>query len=195
VTSRTTSPTNEVTGASDFAGALRDGLRRLGHVLVESGDLDAVVVVHEASGPPLPIEEVTDEAFEAAWEIPMRTTVDRFIGARARGARRFVVVTSTAGMTGAALGAPDAMTAEALRAFTKSVARQWGPEGRTVNVVAVDPSVIGGAPDAVSLAPRALGQPGTPQWDVAPLVAFCCSDESHHLTGSTLMADGGAWMP
>lgn len=185
----------EVTGSNDLADSLRDGLRRLGHVMVDSGEVDAMVAVHDSPTPGLAIEDYTDEMFGDCWELPIRSTVERFNAGRTRGARRFVVVTSSAGMSGSLVDAPVAMAAEALRAMVKSVARQWGPEGRTVNAVAVDPELMGAEPSTISIAPRALGGPGTAQWDIAPLVAFCCSDDSHHLTGSTLMADGGSWMP
>jgi len=184
-----------VNGDSALADGLRDGLSRLGHELVSSGSLDAMVVVHRPAGEGRAIEEYSDAEFDAAWEQPLRATVAAFLDARTRGARRLVVVTTTAGMTGAEIGAPDAMAADALRALVKSTARQWGTEGITVNTVAVDPGLAGATNSAVSLAPPALGGPGDPRWDIAPLVAACCSDDFHHLTGATLTADGGSWMP
>ena len=185
----------EVAGRNELADTLRDGLGRLGHMVVVGEDLDAFVEVHVASSTGRAIEDYDDDAFRSCWETPLRDVVAHFVDARARGARRFVIVTSSSGMTGAATDAPVAMASDALRSFMKSVARQWGSEGRTVNTVVVDPVLLGSAPETVSIAPRALGSVGTGQWDVAPVVAFCCSDDSHHLTGSTLMADGGSWMP
>lgn len=184
-----------MTGTNDLAVALRDGLRRLGHVITDTEELDAMVAVHDSPIAHATIDGYSDDDFAACWEVPIRSTIDSFRAGRARGARRFVVVTSTAGMSGAEIDAPIAMTSEALRSLVKSAARQWGPEGRTVNAVAVDPALLGADASTVSIAPRALGTAGTAQWDIAPLVAFCCSDESHHLTGSTLVADGGSWMP
>jgi NAD(P)-dependent dehydrogenase (short-subunit alcohol dehydrogenase family) len=37
-----------------------------------------------------------------------------------------------------------------------------------------------------------LGRMGDPATDVGPIVRFLLSDDSHYLTGNTLMADGGS---
>ncbi len=183
-----------VRGTGALVDGLLDGLTALGWSVAEEGACDALVVVPPVAGSDGPIEAITDAEFEAAWEVPLRTTVEAMLAARLGGAKRMLIVTSTLGMTGAELGAPASMSAEAMRALAKSAARQWGPEGITVNALTVDPSLLGIDAGTVSLAPRALGGPGEPATELAPLVAFCCSPESRHLTGATLCADGGSWM-
>ena len=44
---------------------------------------------------------------------------------------------------------------------------------------------------AESAARVPLGRFGDPETDVAPIVAFLCSDNSRYMTGQTVMADGG----
>ena len=39
-----------------------------------------------------------------------------------------------------------------------------------------------------------FGRPGDPYEDVAPIVAFLASDDSHWLSGQTINADGGGWI-
>lgn len=189
------STTVAVRGAGELTDRLVAGLAAAGITVTDGDRYDALVVVPQVAAASGPIESVTDDEFRAAWEEPLRTTVEAMIAARAAGATRLVVVTSTAGMTGAERGAPLAMSAEALRALVKSVARQWGREGITANTIAVDPGLLGVAAGAVSIAPRALGEPGDPAEELGPIVAFCCSPAAGHLTGATLTVDGGSWMP
>jgi 3-oxoacyl-[acyl-carrier protein] reductase len=149
---------------------------------------------------PCPFEAIDDERFGAAWEAPMRGTVAALQAAypwlvAARGA--VVVLVPTTSMTGGANYAPGAAVFEAQRILVKSAARQWGPAGVRVNAVAVDPQLVLHDPLAagpVSIAPVALGDPGDPAADVAPVVAFLLSGAAHHLTGVTLSVDGGLWM-
>ena len=185
----------KVVGDGELADALRRALDGHGCSVVSDGALDALVVVAASTPAHHPVEAYTDDEFEAAWETPIRTTVDAMCAARLRGASRMVVVTGTHGMTGAADDAPNAMAAEALRALVKSAARQWGPQGITVNSVAVDPAAVGGDPSTGTIAAPALGPVADESTALAPLIAFCCSAASGRLTGSTLVADGGSWMP
>lgn len=109
---------------------------------------------------------------------------------------RIVVITPTVALSGAAGLVPYTTAVEGMRLMAKSAARQWGPNGITVNCLAPAPEQvpIGVASMAVSLAPPALGGPGDVVVDLAPIVAFLLSDAAHGLTGATLCADGGVWM-
>lgn len=185
-----------VVGDGPLAVGLRRRLPEHGCTVAGAGDpLDALVVVGEASPVHRPIEEYTDEDFDDAWERPVLGAVDAMLTARRRGARRMVLVIGTHAMTGSAGDAPNAMAAEGLHALAKSAARQWGSEGITVNAVVVPPAAVGALGDAVSLAPVALGPADDEAASVAPTIAYCCSGAAGRLTGSTLVVDGGSWMP
>ena len=112
------------------------------------------------------------------------------------GGGRIVFVTPTVSMSGAPGLAPYAAALEGQRLLAKSAARQWGPDGITVNCLAPAPEhvPIGVASSDVSLAPPALGGPGDAETDLGPAVVFLASDDAHFVTGVTLCADGGVWM-
>jgi NAD(P)-dependent dehydrogenase (short-subunit alcohol dehydrogenase family) len=118
----------------------------------------------------------------------------------ANGNGRPVFVLSTIGMAGAHGLAASAAASESLRSLTKSVAKQWGKYGITVNAIAVGPQhVIDGdlgreVAEDVSLTVPAMGSAGDAATDLAPLVSLLGRDEAHFLTGTTLVADGGVWL-
>lgn len=113
----------------------------------------------------------------------------------ARGGGRIVNMASGAGIRSSLGYAPYAMAKEAVRALTRSAAREWGKDGITVNNVCPL-----GLTDGLALAierghPATPSTPlpryGSPEKDIAPVVLFLSSDEGQYLTGYTLMADGG----
>lgn len=98
---------------------------------------------------------------------------------------------------------------EALRALTRTAAREWAPTGVVVN--AVCPGAKSAAfrrmaaehPEIEAAADRAnpMGRLGDPEADIAPVAVFLASDGARYLTGNTLFVDGGshingvAWTP
>jgi len=160
-------------------------------------------VVHAAlepdAGVRMPITEVDDAGFDAVWERTLRRTLT-VLGA-AHGVLRptggaIVVVGSMVGLAGAAGLAPYAAAAEGVRVLAKSAARQWGPDGVRVNVVVPAPEhePTGVRSPEVALSPPALGGPGDPSADLAPVVAWLLGESAHFVTGVTVPADGGVWM-
>jgi len=167
----------------------------------QGGPVDIVVhaAMPDAAFESVAFEEVDDERWEAVWEGALQGTI-HVLGAgyeqmRGRGGR-FVFVTPTVSMSGAAGLVPYTTAVEGQRLLAKSAARQWGPEGITVNCLAPAPEhvPIGVESTAVSLAPPALGGPGDVRADLGPVVVFLAGAASHALTGATLSADGGVWM-
>lgn len=98
---------------------------------------------------------------------------------------------------------------EALRALTRTAAREWAPTGVTVNAVCPAAKsqaffrAIGDYPELEAMADAAnpMGRMGDPYDDIAPVVVFLAGDGSRYLTGNTLFVDGGghingvAWAP
>ena len=92
------------------------------------------------------------------------------------------------------------MTKAAVVTMTKTLARELGPFGITVNAIA--PGVIDTeatrmvVPDDVlekGLQSTSLRRIGHPE-DLAPVVAFLCSDGASYITGQTIVVDGGITM-
>jgi len=93
-----------------------------------------------------------------------------------------------------------AASKEALRALTRTAAREWGKAGIRVNTVlpsALTPKSIWYLEDSgtydLELSKVAMGRFGTPE-DIAPTCLFLASDESNFVTGQTIGAEGGAVM-
>ena len=98
---------------------------------------------------------------------------------------------------------------EALRALTRTAAREWAPTGVTVNALCPAAKsqaffrAIGDYPELEAMADAAnpMGRTGDPYDDIAPVAVFLASDASRYLTGNTLFVDGGshingvAWVP
>lgn len=160
-------------------------------------------VVHAAMNPiayePVAFDAVDDDRWDLVWEGTMGAALAvlqaSFGPMRGRGGR-IVFVTPTVSMSGAERLVPYTTAVEGQRLLAKSAARQWGPDGITVNCVAIAPEhvPIGVASTATSLAPPALGGPGDVALDVGPVVVFLLSEAGHFVTGATVGVDGGVWM-
>ncbi|MET0180759.1 MAG: SDR family oxidoreductase [Novosphingobium sp.] len=93
-----------------------------------------------------------------------------------------------------------AASKEAIRALTRTAAREWGKHGIRVNTIlpsAMSPKALWYLEESKSydaeLAKVSLGRFGTPE-DVTPLALFLASDESNYISGQTIGADGGSTM-
>jgi NAD(P)-dependent dehydrogenase (short-subunit alcohol dehydrogenase family) len=93
-----------------------------------------------------------------------------------------------------------AASKEAIRALTRTAAREWGGHGIRVNTIlpaAMSPKAMTYLEDSGTydqeLAKVALGRFGSPD-DIAPLALFLAGDEGNYVTGQTIGADGGSTM-
>jgi len=139
-----------------------------------------------------PFHTLTDQQWDAAWEVTLRYTIESLAAAHASGVRRVVVLLPTTAMSGGAQYAHVAAAAEAIRVLVKSTARQWGADGITVNAVAVDPAEFG--VDPVVAGPTSIAPPALGPASAEALVAFLCSEAAGDVTGQTVVVDGGVWM-
>jgi NAD(P)-dependent dehydrogenase (short-subunit alcohol dehydrogenase family) len=172
-----------------------------------TGRLDAMIhnATSRRSSEPARLEELGDETLDDHVAVSLRGA---YLCARAAALRlremrgRFVVMTSPAGMEGSLMLPAYGMVKAALRGFAKSLAREWAPDGVTVNVlsplaetpamttaVALDPEL------ATRLARRVpLGRLGDPETDIGAAVVFLVGDGGAFITGQTLPVDGGRYM-
>ena len=98
---------------------------------------------------------------------------------------------------------------EALRAYTRTAAREWAPYGICANIIcpaaasasfrkfqAIQPDLA-----ASSAAANPMGRMGDPEKDIGGVALFLASEDARYLTGNTLFVDGGshingvAWVP
>lgn len=110
---------------------------------------------------------------------------------KASGEGRIINFGSMAGVLGTAGCGPYNMAKEAVRALTRTAAREWGPDNITVNNM-LPVADTWGAGDANTPPPlSALGRFGSPEDDIAPVVLLLASKDAQFLTGYSLAADGG----
>jgi 3-oxoacyl-[acyl-carrier protein] reductase len=113
---------------------------------------------------------------------------------------RIVSITSVVGLTGNPGQANYAAAKAGIIGFTKSLAREVGSRGITVNAIApgfIDTDMTRALAEAQRAALNAqipLGRLGQPA-DVAAAVAFLCSPDGSYITGETLHVNGGMYMP
>jgi 3-oxoacyl-[acyl-carrier protein] reductase len=113
---------------------------------------------------------------------------------------RIVNIASVIGLTGNPGQANYAAAKAGIIAFSKSLAREIGSRGVTVNVVApgfIDTDMTRGLPQEsknAMLGQIALGRFGEPA-DIAHAVAFLASPAASYVTGETLHINGGMYMP
>ncbi|MGN6513967.1 MAG: 3-oxoacyl-ACP reductase FabG [Lysobacteraceae bacterium] len=113
---------------------------------------------------------------------------------------RIISIASVVGVTGNPGQTNYAAAKAGIIAFSKSLAKEIGSRGVTVNVVApgfIDTDMTRALPDAARealLGQIALGRLGEPA-DIARAVAFLAGPAGAYITGETLHVNGGMYMP
>ena len=117
-------------------------------------------------------------------------------------AGRLLMVTSPAGIEGSANLPLYAAVKAAQRGMAKSLAREWGHRGITVNCVAP----VAGSPSLLRMFDRnpalrdaleartPLGRVGDITSDIGSVALFLASDDASFVTGQTLVCDGGSFL-
>jgi 3-oxoacyl-[acyl-carrier protein] reductase len=113
---------------------------------------------------------------------------------------RIINIASVIGVTGNAGQSNYAAAKAGIIAFSKSLAKEIGSRGVTVNVVApgfIDTDMTKALPEESKnalLGQIALGRLGQPD-DIAHAVAFLAGPTAAYITGETLHVNGGMYMP
>lgn len=169
------------------------------------GRVDALVSNAYTYGGPKALIELTDDDLEDIYtsgvKAALRGMQAVYPHMKAAGWGRIVNVGSAAGILGfEGFGAYSAAK-EAIRALTRTAAREWARDGIVANSYC--PAAIGDRTPANEFAREAfdqfwshhpMGQHGSLGDDIAPVVAFLCSDACRYVNGENLMVDGGAYL-
>jgi NAD(P)-dependent dehydrogenase (short-subunit alcohol dehydrogenase family) len=177
------------------------------------GTLDVLVNNAWGGGSIGRVEKKTDEALARGMAVgyygPFWAMQAALPHLKERGSGRVINMCSLNGVN-AHMGSLEYNAAkEALRALTRTAAREWAPTGVTVNAICPAAKsqaffrAIGDYPELEALADAAnpMGRMGDAYDDIAPVAVFLASEGSRYLTGNTLFVDGGshingaAWAP
>jgi 3-oxoacyl-[acyl-carrier protein] reductase len=179
----------DVTNAADLE-------RLVARTLEAFGGID--IVVWNSGGPPASkASEITDEQLEAAFELRLVRLCLPYLEQSAAG--RVLCITSVAVKEPVAHLALSNTIRPGLTGWAKSLARELGPKGITVNCVApgrIDTPRMtelygDGGPPAEELAQIPLGRLGTPR-EFGDVVCFLASERAAYVTGTTVLVDGGS---
>jgi len=168
------------------------------------GRIDALVnnaAVYQGLGAKRPFTDIPVDEWDRVMAVNTRGV---WLGMRAvhpvmkaQGRGRVVNIASSTVHLGVPYFAHYTASKGAVIALTRSVAREVGSDGITVNAVApglVETEATRSLNDADYLAASA-GRRAVPRrmepGDLAPVVSFLCSEGSGFLTGQTLVVDGG----
>ena len=185
--------------------AVRDAVE---HVMTKWGRLDIVVQnanVGGDSAQPVALESVTEDDWyrqaRVAWDGTLHCAQAALPHLKASGHGRFIVLGSAFGLHGAAMNPVYAALKGGDRGLVKSLAREWGPYGITVN--AIEPSAMTEPAEAffaqnpavrdMFIAMTPLGRMGAPRDDIGRAVLALSSDLMGFVTGQNLPVDGGLY--
>lgn len=172
------------------------------------GRLDIVVQNANAGGDsalPVALEAVTEDDWsrqaQVAWDGSLHCAQAALPHLKASGHGRFIVLGSAFGLHGAAMNPVYAALKGGDRGFVKSLAREWGAHGITVNAIepaaTTEPVEIFFAQNPAVrdayLQMFPLGRMGSPRDDIGRAVVALCSDLMGYVTGQNLPVDGGLY--
>jgi 3-oxoacyl-[acyl-carrier protein] reductase len=199
-------------GGTAFALEADVGDRAAVHRAVEAavdrwGRLDIVVQNANAgdSAHPIALEDVSEEDWlrqaRVAWDGNLHCAQAALPHLRAGGCGRFIVLGSAFGLHGAAMNPVYSALKGGDRGFVKSLAREWGPHGITVN--AIEPAAITEptevffnqypAVKARYLRNFSMRRMGDPRHDIGRAVVAMCSSDFGYVTAQSIQIDGGLY--
>lgn len=145
-------------------------------------------------------EEEWDDIMQVNLKSVFRASKAVLRGMMKQRSGRIINITSVVGAMGNAGQTNYAAAKAGLIGFAKSMAREVGSRGITVNCVApgfIDTDMTRALPEETRKtfeAQTALGKFGEAQ-DIADAVLFLASDQAKYITGQTLHVNGGMLMP
>ncbi len=196
----------DVSERTDVEGAVAATIDRFGAV--------DILVNNAWSGPPMGrFEWKTTEEMERAFRVGTLSVFwamqAAFPGMKSQGWGRVINICSLNGVNAHMYTLPYNMAKEAVRALSRTAAREWARHDVLVNMIC--PAAITESSKAVFAkqpemlesinATHPMGRMGDPEEDIGGAALFLASDDCRYVTGNTLFVDGGshingaAWAP
>ncbi len=162
------------------------------------------------SGTPKPLVEQTPEEWDEFYHSGLMSTYHMmrlcFPYLKQNAGGKVINVGSGSGIEGQKGMCAYGAIKEAIRALSRTAAREWGEYNINVNII--NPGAVTEAiwdsmkdlpeeqrnPLAMGFNPTAIGRFGDAREDIAPVAVFLASEDSRHITGQTIMAEGGVTM-
>lgn len=165
------------------------------------GNIDVLVNCAGVSDTRLLIDS-TKEDYDFVFDTNMRGTYNtcKQIGREmlSNQSGKIINISSIWGLRGGSCESVYSASKGAIIAFTKALAKELGPNGINVNVVApgfIQTDMTKNVTEEIKqeiMESSALGRLGTPE-DVAGVVSFLASEKSNFITGQVISVDGG-WL-
>lgn len=196
----------DITRKADNEGMIAAALKAFGRI-------DVLVNNAWGGGTVERVEHKSDETMDRALHMnlwgPFWAMKAAFPHMRAQNWGRIINICSLNGVN-AHMGSLDYnMSKEALRAMTRTAAREWARHQICCNVICPGAATASykrfresmpQMADAMAAA-NPMGRMGDPDRDIAGVAAFLASEDCRYMTGNTLYVDGGghingvAWVP
>ena len=165
------------------------------------GNIDVLVNCAGVSDTRLLIDS-TKEDYDFIFDTNMRGTYNtcKLVGREmlSNQSGKIINISSIWGLRGGSCESVYSASKGAIIAFTKALAKELGPNGINVNVVApgfIQTDMTKNVTEEIKqeiMESSALGRLGTPE-DVAGVVSFLASEKSEFITGQVISVDGG-WL-
>jgi NAD(P)-dependent dehydrogenase (short-subunit alcohol dehydrogenase family) len=167
------------------------------------GPIDILVNNAQGYTPRVPAEEVEDEHWDYSFQTGVKAvwycSKAVFPHMKGRGGK-IINIASGAGVFGLENASVYSATKEAIRGFSKTLAKEWGKYRINVNIIC--PLAWTPASEAFaemypeeykrSIETVPLGRWGDAEKDIGGVAVFLASEYSDYMTGQTLMVEGGA---
>lgn len=165
------------------------------------GNIDVLVNCAGVSDTRLLIDSTKDD-YDFVFDTNMRGTYNtcKLVGREmlSNQSGKIINISSIWGLRGGSCESVYSASKGAIIAFTKALAKELGPNGINVNVVApgfIQTDMTKNVTEEIKqeiMESSALGRLGTPE-DVAGVVSFLASEKSEFITGQVISVDGG-WL-
>lgn len=165
------------------------------------GNIDVLVNCAGVSDTRLLIDSTKDD-YDFVFDTNMRGTYNtcKLVGREmlSNQSGKIINISSIWGLRGGSCESVYSASKGAIIAFTKALAKELGPNGINVNVVApgfIQTDMTKNVTEEIKqeiMESSALGRLGTPE-DVASVVLFLASEKSNFITGQVISVDGG-WL-